>query len=130
MRTWRVLAILALIVVTAGGYWLGRATVGKPTPPDRGYDAGHADGIREGRAEEATLNLEADSKTVYDAGYVAGAGDAFGGFDGGWDHNVPYVIVLNPGTDIGYRVASRVALSPGVNYYLCPDGHTVCQQRR
>jgi hypothetical protein len=97
-----VLAILALIVVTAGGYWLGRATVGKPTPPDRGYDAG----------------------------YVAGAGDAFGGFEGGWDHNVPYVIVLNPGTDSGYRVASRVALSPGVNYYLCPDGHTVCQQRR
>jgi hypothetical protein len=31
------LAILALIVVTAGGFWLGRSTVGQPAPPDRGY---------------------------------------------------------------------------------------------
>jgi hypothetical protein len=130
MRTWKTPAILALIVVTAGGFWLGRSTVGQPTPPDRGYAAGHADGVREGRAEEATLNLPADDKAVYDTGYVAGAGDAFGGFDGGWDRNAPYVIVLSPGNTITYRVSSRVQLSPDVDYYLCPDGHTVCQQHR
>ena len=130
MRRWKALAVPALIVVMAAGYWLGRSTAGAPAPPDRGYAAGHADGVREGRAEEATLNLTADNKTVYDAGYVAGAGDAFGGFDGGWDRNTPYVIVLTAGSGITYRIASRVPLSPGVNYYLCPDGRSICQERR
>jgi hypothetical protein len=133
MRTFKALVVLALIVVAAGGYLLGRTTVGEPAAgqptPDRGYAAGHADGVREGRAEEATLNLPAGDKAIYDAGYVAGAGDAFGGFDGGWDVDTPYVIVLHPGAQITYRIASRVQLSPGVNYSLCPDGHSVCQRR-
>jgi hypothetical protein len=40
------------------------------------------------------------------------------------------VIVLSPGNTITYRVSSRVELSPDVDYYLCPDGHTICQRHR
>jgi hypothetical protein len=40
------------------------------------------------------------------------------------------VIVLTPGNTITYRVASRVEFSPDVDYYLCPDAHTVCHQPR
>jgi len=126
MRTWKVLAILALIFVAAGGYWLGRTTSPAPATPDRGYAAG----VRDGRAEQGTIGLPATDKQIFQAGYEAGATDAFAGFDGGWDHKIPYAIVLTPGDDITYQIASRVQFTPGVAYYLCPDGHSICQQPR
>jgi hypothetical protein len=126
MRTWKILAILALIVVAAGGYWLGRSTSPQPAAADQGYAAG----VRDGRAEQGTLGLPATDKQIFDAGYEAGATDAFAGFDGGWDHKIPYAIVLTPGDDITYQIASRVEFTAGVAYYLCPDGHSICHQPR
>jgi hypothetical protein len=120
---WKALVVLALIVVAAGGFLLGRSHGPESGPPDRGYAAG----VRDGRAEQATVNLPATDQTVFDSGYAAGAADAFGGFDGGWDQKVPYAIVLTPGSGITYRIASRTEFAPGVNYYLCADGHSVCQ---
>jgi hypothetical protein len=131
MRIRTGLAVVLLALVGAGAFWLGRATAGPPMPADRGYATGHSDGLREGRAEQATLNLPATDKAVFDAGYTAGAADVFTGFDGGWDRNVPYVIVLAPGGGgVTYRIQSRTRLEPGVNYYLCPDGHTLCRGPR
>jgi hypothetical protein len=138
MRTRKALAILLLVlVVAAGAFGVGRLTAGRRGateqgyPADQGYPAGHADGLREGRAEQGTLDLPATDKTVFDSGYVAGMADAFAGYDGGWDRNAPYVIVLVPGgAGVTYRIASRTRLAPNVNYYLCPDGHTLCQQPR
>jgi hypothetical protein len=120
-----------LVLVAAGTFWVGRATAPRPAPADRGYDAGHADGVREGRAVQATLNLPASDRAVFESGYLAGKADVFAGYDGGWDHNAPYVIVLVPGgTGVTYRIGSRTRLEPGVNYYLCPDGHTLCRTPR
>jgi hypothetical protein len=125
------LAVVLLILVGAGTFWVGRATAARPGPTDRGYAAGYADGLREGRAEQATLNLPATDKAVFDSGYAAGAADVFTGYDGGWDRNAPYVIVLAPGgVGVTYRIASRTRLEPGVDYYLCPDGHTLCRRPR
>ena len=126
MRTWKLLAILALIVVAAAGYWLGRTTSPQPAVADQGYAAG----VRDGRAEQGTIGLPATDKQIFQAGYEAGATDAFAGFDGGWDHKIPYAIVLTPGDDITYQIASRIQFTAGVAYYLCPDGHSVCQQPR
>jgi hypothetical protein len=129
------LAVVLLILVGAATFWLGRATAARTGPADRsgpadpGYAVGHADGLREGRAEQATVNLPATDKAVFDAGYTAGEADVFAGYDGGWDRNAPYVIVLAPGgAGVTYRIASRTRLEPGVDYYLCPDGHTMCQR--
>lgn len=125
-----VLAVVLLIVVGVGTFWAGRVTGAKPTPaPDRGYDTGHAEGLREGRALQATVNLPATDKTIFDAGYAAGANDVFAGYDGGWDRDAPYVIVLAPGgPGVTYRIASRTRLERGVDYYLCPDGHELCRR--
>ena len=138
--------VVLLVLAGAGAFWLGRATGDRATgdgatgdgatgdraaPTDRGYAAGHADGLLEGRAEQATLNLPASDKTVFDAGYAAGAADVFAGYDGGWDFDAPYVVVLaHGGAGVTYRIASRTPLEPGVDYQLCPDGHTLCRQRR
>lgn len=130
MRVPTGLAVVLLILVGAGTFWAGRVTDGGPgRAPDRGYDAGHADGLREGRAEQATVNLPATDKAIFDSGYTAGATDVFNGYDGGWDYNAPYVIVLAPASPaVTYRIESRTRLEPGVDYYLCPDGHELCQQ--
>ena len=124
------LAVVLLILVGTFTFWAGRATASRPTPAaDRGYDAGHADGLLEGRAEQATVNLPATDKKVFASGYAAGAADVFAGYDGGWDHNAPYVIVLAPGGPaLAYRIQSRTPLEPGVDYYLCPDGHKLCRR--
>lgn len=126
------LAVLILISTGAGAFWAGRLTGAEPRPTvDRGYDAGYADGLRVGRALQATLNLPATDKAIFESGYTAGATDVFTGYDGGWDHNAPYVIVLAPGgPTLAYRIASRTRLNPGMDYYLCPDGHKLCQRPR
>jgi len=128
---WSGLAVGLLVLVGAGMFWVGRVTAAPRAPADPGYAAGHADGLLEGRAEQATLNLPATDKAVFASGYAAGAADAFAGYDGGWDQDAPYVIVLAPGgAGVTYRIASRTRLEPGVAYYLCPDGRTLCRQPR
>ena len=95
-------ASVAAIVIGLGAvlFVLGRATAGG----DAGFDAGHAQGIEEGRA----LQVAPSSRAAFEAGYAAGASDVFGGYDGGWDFGRPYTITLAHGSDgITYRIASR-----------------------
>lgn len=44
---------------------------------------------------------------------VAGANDAFSGYDGGWAVSTPYLVTLEPGDrQITYRIASRTRSDP------------------
>ena len=123
MRTRIWSAVLGSALVVVGAFGVGRVSAGRPV--------GYSDGLREGRAEQATLNLPAADKAVFDAGYSAGAADAFAGFDGGWDLKAPYVIVLAAGgAGVTYRIAERTRLDPGIDYYLCSDGHSLCRRAR
>ncbi len=89
---WRVV-LVALLVVAA-------AVLGRVTAPDNDRAAG----VEEGRA----LQQPAQARDAFKAGYQAGANDAFGGFDGGWDYDRPYVITLTHGSDgVTYRIATR-----------------------
>jgi hypothetical protein len=91
---WRA-ALVGVLVV-------GAALVGRMTAPENDREAG----LREGRA----LQQPADARDAFEAGYQAGANDVFGGYDGGWDYNRPYVITLRKGSDgITYRIATRTA---------------------
>ncbi len=85
-----------------------------------GVHQGRAVGIREGRAagveEGRTLQLGESlprdtrraARRAFRAGYVAGANDAFGGFDGGWSLTKPYVITVRRGSGaITYRIDTR-----------------------
>ena len=117
--------LVVLMVALGGAFGVGRATAAPAQVDDRGYAAG----VRDGRAEQATLALPAADKAVFDSGYAAGIADAFAGFDGGWDVRAPYVIVLAPGgAGITYRIAERTRLEAGTDYYLCPGGHTLCRR--
>lgn len=124
---------------------IGRATVDTHKARDAGYqkgrDAGYFDGLRageaqgrqEGRALQEGQSLPAGSRQpvqdAFNAGYVAGANDVFSGYDGGWALTTPYVVTLEQGSGhIVYRVSSRDPLQPGLDYYLCPNGHELCQQ--
>jgi len=100
-----------------------------------GLSAGQAQGRREGRALQEGAALPAGARQpvqdAFTAGYSAGANDVFGQYDGGWDLSTPYLVTIEQGSGpIAYRIATREALQPGVDYYLCPDGHHVCQQPR
>jgi len=100
-----------------------------------GLRAGEAQGRQEGRALQAGAELPANEKDVarraFDAGFAAGGNDVFEGYDGGWDKSRPWIITLDAGTgQLVYRIASREQVRAGVNYYLCPDGHSLCQQPR
>jgi hypothetical protein len=100
-----------------------------------GLTAGEAQGREEGRALQAVSTVPAASRQAaqdaYGLGYSAGANDAFGNFDGGWELAAPYVLTVQrpTGTSV-YSITSRTLLTPGVNYFLCPDGHTVCHSPR
>jgi hypothetical protein len=91
---WRVV-LVALLVVAA-------AVIGRTTAPDNDREAG----IEEGRA----LQQPAQARDAFKAGYAAGANDVFGGYDGGWDYDRPYVITLKKGSEgVTYAIASRKA---------------------
>ncbi|WP_436534673.1 hypothetical protein [Actinoplanes sp. HUAS TT8] len=106
----------------AGLFLAGRATVRPPAD-----DGSYADGVRDGRALQATIGRAAGDSEIFRDGYEAGANDAFGGYDGGWSYDTPYAIVLeNGGSGITYRISSRVELTPGVDYRLCSDEHRIC----
>jgi hypothetical protein len=96
---------------------------------------GYRDGLRDGRAVQLTLSLPPGSRdaarAAFDAGYAAGANDVFSGYDGGWGLSTPYFITLSQGTGgVTYRIDTRTPLREGVNYYLCPRTHKICQEPR
>lgn len=126
MRT-RILAVVVLALAGAGLFLAGRATA-QPQLPGT-YVSGRADGLREGRAEQATIGLPASDKAAFQSGYAAGASDVFNGYDGGWDFHRPYAVVLVPGSNgVTYRIESRTELAPGTAYALC--GTEVCPTPR
>jgi hypothetical protein len=149
-----ILAVVVVVVVAGavtGGYVLGHrgATTGHTAAAARqqGYQAGHdagyfdgvqageAQGVQEGRALQASGSVAADARQAvassFTAGYAAGANDAFGNFDGGWAVATPYLVEVLPGTGgVQYRISRRTLLAPGTNYYLYPDGRTICSGSR
>ena len=139
MRVTRVWLVVCLAGVCAGAglFLLGRATAGGEAPGSyaRGVEDGRAAGVRDGRAEQEVRSLPADARKgareAFDDGYLAGADDVFGGYDGGWALSQPYVITLRAGgAGVTYRFASRVPLRAGVGYRLCPHSFRLCQEPR
>ena len=118
-------ALVVLLAVLAGGaafgfVMLGRATASASASRQDGYRSGYADGLqagtdqgrREGRALQEGAELPPAARRpvhdAFDAGYVAGANDAFGNYDGGWAYRTRYVITLEPGSNgVTYRIVSR-----------------------
>ena len=125
MTRQRTLAAVALAVLAAAALvGLGRATAPTTAARARGYhdgttagyadgfSAGRAEGVREGQAIAETAGMppaaRARARATFDDGYRAGANNAFGGFDGGWELGRPYVVVLAKGADgVTYRIAAR-----------------------
>lgn len=139
--------VIVALAVAVGGFFVGRATVDIRSAHDSGYRAGHYDGYfaglpvggaegrQEGRALQEGAALDRHDRqpvrNAFKAGYAAGADDAFAGYDGGWSSSTPYVITVHTGGgDSTYRIASRVPVQSGVDYYLCADGHELCQEPR
>jgi hypothetical protein len=97
---WRVVLIAVLI---AGAFVVGRLTAPDSDGVGRADEA-RAAGVREGRA----LQVAPRARDAFQAGYAAGANDVFGGYDGGWDYDRPYVITIGKGMNgITYEIASR-----------------------
>jgi hypothetical protein len=139
--------VISAALIAGAGITLGRISVGTHAARERGYQSGLSDGYfnglpvgeaqgrREGRALQEGSSLPATDRHVardaFNAGYAAGADDAFAGYDGGWALSAPYLVTVVRGKgDVTYRIASRVPIEVGVVYYLCPAGHRVCQQPR
>lgn len=135
-----VLALAAGLLAAVAVFALGRASVSNPksTEPGDYFDGlrvGEAQGRELGRALQAGSELPASEKHVahaaFRSGYAAGANDVFAGYDGGWTFNAPWVITLQPGDSrIEYRIRDRTPVQPGIAYFLCPDGRTLCHARR
>ena len=144
MRTTRLLIAPAVAGLAAGAFAFGRGTAQTDDQRVRaaevqgravGVRDGRAAGIREGRALERTSSLPTRrreaGKAAFDAGYVAGANDVFGGFDGGWSLTSPYVITIRRATGrVTYRIDSRVPMRPGFHYRRCPRATGVCEVPR
>lgn len=135
------IVVVALAIGTAL-FLLGRATAPTSRAPRvsigtylDGLRDGAAQGREQGRAFQVGAQLPADDRHIardaFRAGYAAGANDVFAGYDGGWAFNVPWVITLAPGrAGIDHRILGRTQVEPGVAYFLCPDGRTLCHQHR
>ena len=137
-------ALVAGVLLGVGLFLLGRLTA--PDAAHRsstsqvgdyfdGLRVGEAQGRQDGRALQEGSELPAQARDVarhaFNAGYVAGMNDVFAGYDGGWRLRTPWIVSLEGGSgQILYRIRDRVQLEPGVEYYLCPDGHSICRQRR
>jgi hypothetical protein len=146
----KALGVVAAIAIAAGLVLLGRLTApSTPSTPAApadtaashsddyfdGLRVGEAQGRRVGRAIQEGAELPASSRKpvtdAFNAGYAAGANDAFAGYDGGWTLGAPYIVILEGGNDqIAYRIRTRTVLERNVNYYLCTNGHELCGQRR
>jgi hypothetical protein len=146
-----IIGIATLLVVAVGAALVGRvsADAGRARSDGyhRGYQAGsqagyyqalpvgEAEGRRTGRVLQEGSELPAKDRQpvtdAFNAGYAAGANDAFAGYDGGWTLQVPYLVVIAAGRgDIVYRILTRDPVEAATNYYLCPDGHHLCQEPR
>jgi hypothetical protein len=147
-----VLQTSVLVLVAVGLVVVGRLSVDTAAARADGYRAGHSDGsysgylsglqdgIVQGRHEGRVLQVGDDTVpassrqpvlAAFDRGYAAGANDVFAGYDGGWVLSVPYVVTLAKATTPGvYRISTRTPVEPGVSYYLCADGRSLCQEPR
>lgn len=138
--TLRLVAVALGLGVAAGLFVLGRATAHRDSP-GQGKDAGYARGLADGRAQgerDGRADVEvrslpagtrAPAKAAFEDGFQAGANEVFTGYDGGWSYDVPYIVTLTRGgTGVTYRLASRTPLHPGVDYHLCPNASTLCQE--
>jgi hypothetical protein len=138
-----VLAAAAALIAAVAVFALGRLSVGTPRPAHSGPVGGYFDGLRVGQAQGRELGralqvgaaLPAKDKHVardaFRAGYTAGANDVFAGYDGGWTFGAPWIVTLEHGdSKIDYRIRDRTPLERGVAYFLCPDGHSLCHERR
>ncbi len=134
-------AVATLALVFLAGWWSADAGGARPGTYQRGHDAGYFEGLRAGEAQgrEEGRALQAGStapsgsaqavQQAFTNGYAAGANDVFGGVDGGWATGVPYVVVIEPGSpSVTYRIDTRTLLLPGTSYYVCADGHSLCQR--
>jgi hypothetical protein len=141
MMNWRMTLVFAALVIVVGGglFILGRVTSDRPSGTGNDYfnglRVGEAQGRQEGRALQAGSELpstaQPSARAAFSAGYSAGANDAFGGFDGGWAIGAPYVVTIEKGSgDITYRIAARTTMASNTSYYVCPDGHSICQAPR
>jgi hypothetical protein len=133
----RIIAVLIGAAVGSGLFLLGRLTADTDDARTDGYYAGlrqgESRGVQEGRALQFTAALPKDARetarAAFDTGYAAGANDVFGGYDGGWYVSRPYLITLVKGTGaITYDLSSRTMVHAGIDYYLCPHAHTICQR--
>jgi hypothetical protein len=132
---------MGALVVLLGCPAVGLAQAADVPPADAskayidGLMAGEAQGREEGRALELGRTLPAGARQAAEAafkeGYAAGAVDVFGGYDGGWAIGEPYVVTLAPGNGaVTYRIGDRVPMQPGIAYFLCADGRSLCQAPR
>lgn len=121
----RIIVVAVALIAAAGLVLAGRMSVDVSGERAEAYHQGVADGLRDGQAEGvrtgralqvgSTLPLEdrAVATSAFDDGYVAGWNDAFGGFDGGWQTGVPYLVTLAPGGNgLIYRISSRTPTQP------------------
>ena len=136
--------VVAGVLVGVAMFFLGRLTA--PDTAHRsstseigdyfdGLRVGEAQGRQDGRALQEGSELPRGARDVarraFNAGYIAGTNDVFAGYDGGWTLHMPWIITLEGGTgQVVYRIRDRTALEPGVAYSLCPDGHSLCHERR
>lgn len=132
------------MLLAAGLVWIGRETVrtgaatGETIRSDAyfaGLRAGQAQGRQEGRALQEGASLPSGSRQpvtdAFNAGYAAGQNDAFAGYDGGWALSAPYLVTLEKGSgQIAYRISSRTPITANVDYYLCANGHDICEEPR
>jgi hypothetical protein len=104
------------VALVGGAFALGRASVDTDDAEQEGRAAGEAQGratgLREGRAvgvrEGRALQIPTTGRRAFQAGYVGGANDVFGGFDGGWALGAPYVVTVARGSHgVTYRLDSR-----------------------
>jgi hypothetical protein len=131
----------AAVVVAAAAFAIGRATAPSAARSAPGTTADYLDGLQvgqargrlQGRAEQEGAALpsgdRAPVRDAFTAGYTTGMNDAFAGYDGGWTLGVPWIVTLARGTaGIDYRISDRTPLERGIDYFLCPDGRTLCQR--
>jgi hypothetical protein len=136
-----VTAVAAGAAIAAGMFLLGRETAPSPRPIVQigsyfhGLRAGEVQGRAEGRALQEGSELPRGQRNAtgqaFKDGYVAGMNDVFAGYDGGWAMHVPWIVTLGGGPgQVVYRILDREQVEPGIDYYLCADGHSVCHARR
>jgi hypothetical protein len=134
-------AVVTGLLIAGAMFLIGRfsAPVARPRPAAQtgdyfdGLRSGEAQGLQNGRALQEGAQLPRGQRDVarhaFDAGYVAGMNDAFAGYDGGWTVHVPWIITLDHGSgQVVYRISDRRQLEPGIDYYLCPDGRSLCRR--